>query len=467
MKNKILPVTVFQGPLLADMSASVDVSAKYRSGADDYKTFRKVVTSNGFTDALSELEKANLRGRAGGGYPTAHKWWLTAKSEALQKIFVCNANSGSPGSFKESFLIRFNPQRVVEAVACGAAAIGAETAFIALPPSMKIESELLEEVVKEAEENNFLGEDVFQTGKNLNIIVYKTLNKYIAGEETALLELIEGRMAYPRGKPPLPTAKGLFNQPTVVNNLETVLHAHYILKFGADQFRQNGTLSSPGTLIFSLSGQVNRPGLFELPLGISLRQLINDYGGGIKDNQEFKAAFVGGIGSAVLPSEMLDIKLDYDSLYDADLNLGSGTVIAIGQNTDMSKAALRVADFLNAGSCGKCVPCKDGTHRTKVMLGHLNQINEKSIDRIDKIMLPTLRKRTLNVINPIGGISYTDTVTGVEKIVHLCEFFKHRGDCHHSYESAVAIQSLVKNFRSEFETPSLSDQPFAQSLRTV
>lgn len=466
MENRIPEMTVIQGPLLADMLASSSISAKDYSDKGGYETLKKLINNDNFDEAISELEEARLRGRAGGGYPTAHKWWLTAKSESPEKVFICNANSGSPGSFKERFLLRSNPHQIVEAVACGAAAIGAETAFIALPPDMGFEFDLLEKAVTEAEENNFLGEGIFQSGKSLRVIIYKTLNKYIVGEETALLELIEGKPARPRGKPPLPTAKGLFDQPTVINNLETVLHAHYIFKYGADSFRRHGTLSSPGTLIFSLSGQVNRPGLFELPLGTSLRELIYEYGGGIKDDQDFKAAFVGGIGSAIATEEMLDIKLDYDSLYDANLSLGSGVVISLGQKVDMSKVALRTADFLNAGSCGKCLPCKDGTHRTKVMLSHLEKIGEKSIDRIDKIMPPTLRKRTLNVINPVGGVSYTDTVTGVEKIVHLCEFYKYRGDCHHSYESATAIQSLINNFRSEFES-SLLDKTVDRPAEVV
>lgn len=443
---------VHAGPLLTELlsSAAASIDDYVRGGG--YEVARRVAAQATPEEAIRTLDEAGLRGRAGGGYPTAHKWWLVARHEAAEKYFVCNANAGQPGGFKERFLLSANPHRVVEALITGALVVGASRALIALPVQLSEQARLLEAAVADARSQGFAGDDVFGSGRRLEVNVFTTPGEYIMGEETALLELIEGKIAQPRGKPPLPTARGLFGAPTVVNNLETVLQAHFVLQVGAEQYRRAGTPDAPGTLIFSLSGHVNQPGLYELPLGTTVREIIYEFGRGVPGGDDVRAVFPGGISSPVLGADSLDVRLDFDSLREAESDIGSGAVIVVAEGTCMVRLAAKLADFFHLASCGKCQPCKDGTHRTGVMLNNLERLDEKSIDRIDKVLPASPRSRTLTVISSApAGVSYTDTAQGLDKISHLCEFYKYRGDCHHTTEAASSIQAMLARFADEFE----------------
>ena len=440
------------GPLIESLLSDNAGSFDQYLQLGGYDVVKRVAQPENRAAAIQMLDDAGLRGRAGGGYPTAHKWWLVSQNEEVEKYFICNANAGQAGGFKERYLLNTNPRRIVEAVVAGALVTGAGTAFIALPPQFSAEARMLENAIAEATAAGFIGQNPCGIPGRLDVLVYQSFGGYIIGEETALMELIEGRIGRPRKKPPLPTARGLFNKPTVTNNLETLLSAHYILKAGVEKFRQHGPAYAPGTLVFSLSGNVKRPGLYELPLGTPLREIIFDYGQGIVDDRPFKAVFPGGLSSPVLNSESLDVTMDFDSLREIDSDLGSGSVIVVAEPTCMVEVATHLSDFFYYASCGKCQPCKDGTQRIGVMLHNLQRLDEKSIDRAGKVLPPSLRKRTLNVINnPIAGVSYTDTAEGLDKIRHLSEFYKYRGDCHHSTEAATSIQALLKVFKNEFE----------------
>ena len=452
---------VHRGPLIESLLSDAAASFDDYVRLGGYDVARRLIQSSHREEALQTLEEAGLRGRAGGGYPTAHKWWLVSRQEDEEKYFICNANAGQAGGFKERYLLNTNPRRIVEAVVCGALVVGARTAFIALPPQFAAEAQTLEAVIKEATEAGLIGPD-------LQVFVYRSLGGYIVGEETALMELIEGKIGRPRTKPPLPTARGVFSKPTAVSNLETLLQAHYILKNGAQKFREQGQPFAPGTLVFSLSGHVKRPGLYELPLGTTLREIIYDHGQGLLDERPLKAVFPGGLSSPVLTSESLDVAMDFDSLREIDSDLGSGAVIVVAEPACMVQIAAQLNDFFYYSSCGKCQPCKDGTQRTSVMLHNLDRIDEKSIDRTGKVLPPSLRKRTLNVIsNPIAGVSYTDTAEGLDKIRHLSEFYKYRGDCHHSTEAANSIQTLLRLFKNEFEDHRLNPVCQHEGLVTV
>jgi len=441
------------GPLTSDILSCTSRRLDEYLSAGGYEVARRIAHAEGFGETIETLEEAGLRGRAGGGYPLAHKWWLVARQEGEEKYFVCNANAGQPGGFKERFLLGASPHRILEAVLTGALAVGASQAFIALPRRLSEESRMLEEALAEARERGFIGEDVFGTGRRLELSVHRTPGAYIVGEETALLETIEGRAARPRAKPPLPTARGLFGAPTVVNNLETVLQAHYALKVGAEAYKRAGTPYARGTMLFSLSGHVNRPGLYELPLGTTLRELIFEHGLGVSGGRDLKAVFPGGVSSPVLGPDALDLGLDFDALRDAESDIGSGSVIVVAEGTCMSEVAAHLADFFYEASCGKCQPCKDGTQRTSVMLNNIERLDEKSVDWLGKSLPNSPRSRELTVLNTTpAGISYTDTARGLEKIRHLCEFYKYRGDCHHSTEAAASIQSLLSLFPDEFES---------------
>lgn len=460
---------IHSGPLIKDLRSNAAGSLEDYVRLGGYEVARRIAHMGTHDEAIRCLDDAGLRGRGGGGYPTAHKWWLVSQHESPEKYFICNANAGQAGGFKERFLLTANPHRIVEAVITGALTVNANVAFIAVPPQLSAETQKVEAAVNDARRHGFIGRDIFGTPNRLDVIVYKSLGSYIIGEETALLELIEGRVGRPRTKPPIPTARGLFGMPTIVNNLETVLQAHYILKVGAAEYRRVGTRRAPGTLIFSLSGHVKRPGLYELPLGTGLRELIYEHGQGIMDERSLKAVFAGGISSPALGPESLDTNLDFDSMREIESDIGSGSVIVVAEGTCMVQVATQLAEFFYYNSCGKCQPCKDGTQRTVVMLHNLERLDEKSIDRSGKVLPQSLRKRTLNVLNnnPVAGVSYTDTVQGLEKIRHLCEFYKYRGDCHHSTEAANSIQSLLKRFRNEFEDHCLHSECHHEGLVEV
>ncbi|HEY6329064.1 MAG TPA: NADH-ubiquinone oxidoreductase-F iron-sulfur binding region domain-containing protein [Blastocatellia bacterium] len=440
---------VHVGPIIAGL-----VSRSARS-LTDYKraggghVLRKAIEI-GPASVIAALDQAKLRGRAGGGYPASHKWWLVSRREESEKYFICNANSMQPGGFKEQFLINSSPHTIIEACAIAAHTVGAPAAFIFLPSHFGRELELLEASAAEWRESGWLTDETCGRGF-VDVIPLRSPGRYISGEETALLEILEGRIGRPRGKPPLPTSKGAFGLPTVVNNLETVLNAYHILDVGPERYRQHGTVNSPGTLVFCLSGHVNRPGLYELPLGTTLRSLIFEHGQGVKDGESLKAVFPGGISSPVASPDMLDLPLDFDSVREAGSDLGSGSVIVVADGTCMVDLAGRLAEFFSEASCGKCHPCSEGTRRTATMIARLDGIDEKNADQPQRQLPPSQRTRNLPVIMQPAGISYTDTASGLDKIAHLAEFYKYRGDCHLPQEAANSIQSLLAKFCSEFE----------------
>jgi NADH-quinone oxidoreductase subunit F len=412
-----------------------------------------VIQRKGRDASLELLDHAGIRGRAGGGFPAGHKWWLVSSAQAAEKFFICNANFAEASKGKESWLILANPAKVVEAAAIAAYCVGAHRGYIALPDDAWDEIAALEDALSSAYQAGMLGKDVFCSGYQLDIELVKTPVAHLAGEETALMEFIEGRLLHPRKKPPLPTSAGLFGKPTAINNLETLLQCRYALKVGADAYRSVGTSQAPGTIIFSLRGCVNQPGIYELPLGTTLRELIVNSGGGVEAGTEVKGIFPGGISSPMLKCDALDTSLDFDSLRDAGSDLGSGVVVVIGEATCAVELATRLAGFFHEASCGKCRPCKDGTSRTHTMLSKIDQLDTPSVDLTDASLPVSKRppQPQLTILNnQARGISYTDSAKGLEKISLLCEFFKYRGDCHHSTEAAASIMSLLNAFPEEF-----------------
>ena len=249
----------------------------------------------------------------------------------------------------------------------------------------------------------------------------------------------------------MPTARGLFGSPTAVNNLETLLHIYHIVKHGALKFREIGTKHSPGSLVFSVSGHIRRPGLYELPLGTTLRELIFQHAQGIAFGSKVKVVLPGGVSSPAVTGSSLDLPLDYDSAHDGSFDLGSGVIVVASETTSTVELARRLSLFFHEKSCGKCKPCKDGTRRTTLMLNRLEDLDQGGIDTPSQETPASPRTPSLKVLNNLGGVSYTDTVQGLDKIRHLCEFYKYRGDCHHSTEAATSIQRLLDLFPAEFE----------------
>ncbi len=339
---------VHPGPLLRDLAVeATDPLAVLASIKAQYSSRESF---------LLELERSGLRGRAGGGFPVAWKWQQLASGEDEARFFVCNAHSGAPGTFKARLLLSKNPARVVADLLLASWAVGAQVGILYLGRESVDEQRLLEEALS-----------AVRPRTEIELLVVRSPGGYITGEETALMEIVEGRVGRPRGKPPLPTSKGILGHPTAVTNLETLLHAGFVARHGAEIFRKTGGRYTPGTMVFSLSGDVERPGLYELPLGTPLRTLLYDLGGGGVDGTEIQGVLPGGPGSRILTSEMFDVPMDFDSLTEVDSDLGSGAVIVIGAGQSVTDLAIELGAFFHRASCGKCQPCQDGTNRTPLL----------------------------------------------------------------------------------------------------
>lgn len=412
---------------------------------------RDVVLEMGRDAALTLLDAAGVRGRGGGGFPTAHKWWLVSSAGAVEKACICNAWL-VPGCGKASWFIRNAADKVIEATAIAAYCMQANHAYIALPHTAHEELAALNAAIASAYQLGTLGDNILNTNYKLELTIVTTPESYMAGEETALLEYMEGKPLRPRGKPPLPTSSGLFGNPTAINNIETLLQCRYALKIGAGPYRSLGTSTAPGTMVFSVLGRVNCPGLYEVPLGTTLAEVIQK-AGGICDSIEVIGVFPGGIASPFIASERLDTRLDFDGLRQAGSDIGSGEIIVVGHDTCVVELAESLAQWFHLASCGKCVPCKEGTSRTHAMLCNIDQLQTPNFVFSDKTL--PLSKRSvrpkLAIVNDaVNGIRYTDRAKGLDKLTHLCEFYRHRGDCHHSAEAAGSILALMAIFPDEF-----------------
>ncbi|KAB7767214.1 NADH-ubiquinone oxidoreductase-F iron-sulfur binding region domain-containing protein [Xanthomonas maliensis] len=441
---------ILEGRLLKDLAQGGDKGLQGYLAAGGYATLSQTFTE-GTEIALERLAASGLRGRAGGGFPAAVKWRLVRESSSTEKCFVCNANTGQLCGGKEGILIGLNPHRVIEAVALAARVVGAKIAFIHLGSSLEHEQQLLQEALQDAMSAGYLE----MQGQTIELHIHRSENGYIAGEETALLELLEGRPGRPRGKPTMPTQAGFEKRPTVVNNIETVLQAFFAIKYGPEHFREVGTKYASGTLIYCIAGDIARPGIYELPLGIRLGELINGHAGGVAGGHTFKAALVGGTSGTALGSKHLETALDYDSLTETGGSLGSGVIIVISSQSSMVDIARKLAKFYYETSCGKCQPCKDGTRRALYMLDHLDRIDESAIDWDAAESSPSSRGIPMLLVDNArterSSISYTDSGTGLEKIRLICNWYSTRGDCHHSMESSRMLHSLLEGYSEEFE----------------
>lgn len=442
---------MLEGRLLKDLAEGGGKGLEGYLVVGGYATLSQVL-AEGTEIALERLAGSGLRGRAGGGFPTAVKWGLVRKSNSAEKCFVCNANTGQPGGGKEGMLIALNPHHIIEAVLLAASVVGAKIAFIHLGSSLEHEQHLLQAALQEAMSAGYLD---MQGQKTIEVRIHRSKDGYIAGEETALLELLEGRPGRPRGKPTMPTHAGFERRPTVVNNLETVLQAFFAIKYGPEHFREVGTKYASGTLIYCIAGDIVRPGIYELPLGIRLGELINEHAGGVAGGHAFKAALVGGTSGTALGLHHLDVPLDYDNLTEHGGSLGSGVIIVISSQSSMVDIARNLAKFYYQASCGKCQPCKDGTRRALYMLDHLDRIDENAIDWNAAEPPSSSKGIPMLLVNTApterASISYTDSGSGLDKIRLICNWYSTRGDCNHSMESSRMLHSLLEGYAEEFE----------------
>lgn len=313
-------------------------------------------------DIIGMVKEAGLRGRGGAGFPTGLKWSFIPKDRRPSYI-VCNADEGEPGTFKDRELIERDPHQLIEGMAIAAFAIGCTEMYIFMRGEFSYPARVMERAIAEAYEGGFLGKNICGSGYDLDFVIHRGAGAYICGEETALLEAIEGRRGQPRLRPPFPATHGLFASPTVVNNVETFTCVPHIVNNGPDWFKTLGTEKSAGTKIFSISGDVERPGNYEVPFGTSARDLIEGFAGGIKGGKQLKAFTPGGASStAIFGADKLDVALDWESVQAAGSLLGTGAVIVFAEDVCMVRTALRFTQFYAHESCGKCTPCREGTY---------------------------------------------------------------------------------------------------------
>ena len=342
----------------------------------------KVLTEMTPEQVIQTIKDSGLRGRGGGGFPTGVKWSFAAANKADKKYVLCNADEGDPGAFMDRSVLEGDPHVVLEAMAIAAYAIGADEGYIYVRAEYPIAVHRLEVAIRQAREYGLLGKDIFGTGFNFDVHLRLGAGAFVCGEETALMTSIEGNRGEPRPRPPFPAVKGLFGVPTVLNNVETYANIPQIILKGADWFSSMGTEKSKGTKVFALGGKIKHTGLVEVPMGTTLREIVEEIGGGIPGGKKFKAAQTGGPSGGCIPAEHFDIPIDYDNLLSIGSMMGSGGLIVMDETTCMVDIAKFFLEFTVDESCGKCTPCRIGTKRLLEMLDKITR-GEGTLEMLD------------------------------------------------------------------------------------
>jgi NADH-quinone oxidoreductase subunit F len=391
------------------------------------ETYESLGGYSGLAKALREyqpeevteiVKRSGLRGRGGAGFPTGVKWSFVPKDSGKPVYLCVNADESEPGTFKDRLIIEKDPHQLIEGAIISAYALGCHQAFIYIRGEFVYGAEVLNEAIAEAYQKGYLGKDILGSGFDLEMIVHRGAGAYICGEETALLESIEGRRGHPRLKPPFPAVIGLYGAPTVINNVETLANVSHIINNGAEWYASIGVEKNTGTRLFGVSGHVKKRGLYELPMGISMRELIFDHCGGMRNGRKLKAIVPGGSSVPVLTADQVDVRLDFDSIAEAGSMLGSAGVIVMDESTCMVKAALRISQFYAEESCGQCTQCREGTEWIHRILTRIENGRGRSGE--------------------------------LELLLDICANMKGRTICPLSDAAAMPIESYIQKFYDEF-----------------
>jgi len=370
-------------------------------------------------EIIDTIKNSGLRGRGGAGFPTGIKWSFIPRDITKPVYLCCNADESEPGSFKDREIMEQDPHQMLEGIAIACYAINSHKAYIYIRGEMPKAAKIIVNAIKEAYSKGYIGKNILNSGFDLDIVLFRGAGAYICGEETALLESIEGKNGEPRPKPPFPAQVGLFGCPTIINNVETLAFVPHIINHGAEWFSEMGKPKNTGTKIYGLSGAVNKPGLYELPLGIPIGQLIEEYGGGIPNGRKIKAMSPGGSSSAILDASEINMPMDFDSLAQAGSMLGTAGVTVMDDTSCMVRVAQNLAHFYRDESCGQCVQCREGTWWLEMMLTKIE--------------------------NGQGSLEYIDT------ILDACHQMRGTTICALADGCAMPIDSIVRKFRDEFE----------------
>jgi NADH-quinone oxidoreductase subunit F len=399
-----------------DKTDSHTIDAYLSSGG--YEALKKALKEITPDAIIDMVKKSNLRGRGGAGFPTGVKWSFMPKKSDKNKYLICNADEGEPGTFKDRIILEDDPHMLIEGMIISSYAIGARYSFIYIRGEFLVGGKRCEKAIEEAKERGFLGENIFGSGFDHDIYVHYGAGAYICGEETSLMESLEGKRGYPRIRPPFPASYGLFGCPTTVNNVETLANIPHIIEKGVDWFLSIGPEKNNGTKLLSISGPVRKPGVYEVPMGIPLRKVIFDVCGGMSSGKTLKAIIPGGSSTPMLTVDSLDVSMDFDSLAKAGSMLGSGGVIVIDNSFCIVRAAMILTDFYQHESCGQCTPCREGTGWLKRIM---HRIEEGKGEESDIELL-------LDICKNIEGLT-------------ICPL----GDA-----AVPAIRSSIQHFRDEY-----------------
>jgi NADH-quinone oxidoreductase subunit F len=369
-------------------------------------------------EIIEIVKKSGLRGRGGAGFPTGMKWGFVPKNTGKPTYLCVNADESEPGTFKDRLIIEKDPHQLLEGIAISAYALECRQAFIYIRGEFVHGAKVLNEAISEAYAKGLLGRNIMGSGFDLDVLVHRGAGAYICGEETALLESIEGKRGHPRLKPPFPAVVGLYGAPTVINNVETLSNVSHIIQNGAEWFASIGTERNSGTRLFGVSGHVKKRGVYELPMGVSLRELIYEHCEGMRNGRKLKAVVPGGSSTPVLTADQIDVRLDFDSVVKAGSMLGSAGVIVMDETTCMVAAARRIAKFYAEESCGQCTQCREGTEWIYRILHRLENGSGRPGD--------------------------------LELILDLCANMKGRTICPLSDAAAMPIESYIQRFPEEF-----------------
>lgn len=419
----------FQQRLILKQCGFIDVNSINEYIAfGGYQTFVKTINKNTPAEVCDIIEKSMLRGRGGEGYLTGKKWKIASSTPSPQKYLICNAGESDPGAFMERFLMESDPHKVIEGIAIAAYAIGAQKAFIYIESNYDLAIERIKKAIDQAIEYGLLGHDIMGTGYNLEIIIKQGAGAYVCGEETALIKSIEGKRGKPHSKPPYPATKGLFDQPTVVNNVETLVNIPIILNKGAEWFKSIGTEDSKGTKVFSISGKVEYSGLVEVEMGTKIRDIIFRVAGGIRNNKRFKAIHIGGPSGGCLTEDHLDTPIDFESIMLVGASLGAASLIVLDEDNCVIDTVKYFMNYLQKESCGICIPCREGTRR---MYEILENISRRPKDE--------------------NGYATLQRFKGVMQLETLAEVLKDTSMCGLGRKAANPVLSTLKWFRDEYE----------------
>ena len=386
---------------------------------DGYAALGKVITEMTPQEVIDLVLASGLRGRGGAGFPTGRKWQFARNNDAPQKYACCNADEGDPGAFMDRSVLEGDPHSVLEAMAIAGYAIGANQGYIYIRAEYPIAVKRLQIAIEQAREYGLLGKNIFDSGFDFDIDIRLGAGAFVCGEETALMTSIEGKRGEPRVRPPFPAVKGLFGVPTVLNNVETYANIPQIILKGADWFRSIGTERSPGTKVFALGGKITNTGLVEVPMGTTLREVVEEIGGGVPGGHTFKAAQTGGPSGGCIPAKLIDTPIDYDNLIAIGSMMGSGGLIVMDETTCMVDIAKFFLEFTVDESCGKCTPCRVGT------------------------------KRLLEILNKIT--SGNGTLEDIDKMEELCYYIKENSLCGLGQTAPNPVLSTLKYYRDEYE----------------